>query len=138
MELDIELMGGKKVNAIFNGFTIATDAPKAAGGEGTAPSPTALLLASIGTCAGFYIQFFCEKHGISKDKVELKVRSENDQTSGLIGRIVVHIEVTEDFPEKYLNAIRSAADVCVVKKNIQNHPVIDVLLNRADGGSAAP
>lgn len=104
MELEIEVLGGKKVNALYNGFTIPTDAPKTAGGEGTEPSPTALLLASIGTCAGFYIQFFCEKHDIPRNKVKLRVRSENDRTSGLIGRIVVDIEVAKDFPEKYLNA----------------------------------
>lgn len=130
MELDIVFMGGKKVNAIYEGFTIESDAPKISGGEGSAPSPTALFLASIATCAGFNVQFFCQKHDISTENVQLKVRSENDQSTGLIDRIILDIEVSKDFPDKYVNAIKLAADSCVVKKNITNHPAIDVELNQ--------
>ena len=131
MELDIAFMGGKKVNAIWEGITIETDAPKSMGGDGSAPSPTALLLASIGTCAGFYIQFFCQKHDIAIDGVQLKVRSENDQKTGLIGKIGLDICVGRDFPEKYINAIKTVAESCVVKKNITNQPVFNTQVTRS-------
>ena len=131
MELDIDFKGEKKVNAVWEGFTIETDAPKSMGGDGSAPSPTALLLASLGTCAGFYVQFFCQKHDISTDSVKLKVRSENDQQTGLIGKFVIDIQVDRDFPEKYLNAIKSVAESCVVKKNIANNPEFDTRVTQS-------
>lgn len=131
MELDINFKGGKKVNAVWEGFTIETDAPKSMGGDGSAPSPTALLLASIGTCAGFYVQFFCQKHDISTDSIQFKVRSENDPQSGLIGKFVLDIQVDQSFPEKYVNAVKTVAESCVVKKNIANSPEFDTQVIRS-------
>jgi len=43
---------GKKVFADYGGFTIETDQAVKAGGDGSAPAPFNLFLASLGTCAG--------------------------------------------------------------------------------------
>ena len=71
MEMEVVLSGGMKVNAIYKGFTIETDQPEQAGGDGSAPSPFDLFLASIGTCAGFYVLSFCQKQGIPTDEIRL-------------------------------------------------------------------
>ena len=52
MDMQISFSGGKKVDATYKGFTIKTDQPKDEGGNGTAPEPFSLFLASIGTCTG--------------------------------------------------------------------------------------
>ena len=64
MEMKITFPGGEKVNAEFNGRTIATDQPLAAGGEGSAPTPFDYFLASLGTCAGIYVLSFCQQRQI--------------------------------------------------------------------------
>jgi len=52
MEMEVFFPGGKKVNSTYKGFTVKTDQAKNEGGDGTAPEPYDLFLASIGTCAG--------------------------------------------------------------------------------------
>ena len=47
--------GGKRVDAEYDGFTIKTDQSPKGGGEGSAPQPFDLFLASIATCAGSWI-----------------------------------------------------------------------------------
>jgi ribosomal protein S12 methylthiotransferase accessory factor len=74
MEMTIRLAGGMRVSADFKGFAIATDQPQESGGEGSAPSPFDLFLASLGTCAGFYIQSFCQKRGIPTQGIGLVQR----------------------------------------------------------------
>ena len=71
MELIVTFPGGKKIDADFNGNIIHTDQPIQAGGEASAPAPFDLFLASIGTCAGIYIQGFCSARGISTDKFKI-------------------------------------------------------------------
>ena len=51
--------GGLKVDAEYRGFTIKTDQPFHEGGEGRRPAPFDLFLASLATCAGFYVLAFC-------------------------------------------------------------------------------
>ena len=55
MEMEIFFEGNKKVSANLNGTIIRTDQPLQAGGNGSAPAPFDLFLASIGTCAGIYV-----------------------------------------------------------------------------------
>ncbi len=110
------------MNAEFNGFTIHTDQAKYAGGEGSAPEPFSLFLASIGTCAGIFVLSFCQQRGIPTDDIRI-VQSHTVNESGRgIGKIEIAIELPHDFPEKYKDAVISAANLCAVKKHIQTPP----------------
>ena len=121
-EMIVSFGGGKKVNAEFNGFTIHTDQSKYAGGEGSAPEPFTLFLASIGTCAGIFVLSFCQSRGIPTDDIRI-VQSHPVHESGRgIGKIEIAIELPQDCPEKYKDAIISAANLCAVKKHIQSPP----------------
>ena len=71
MSMEIRFPGGVAVEAIHAGMTIRTDQPVKAGGEGTAPSPFDLFLASIGTCAGYYALRFCQERDLSTEGLGL-------------------------------------------------------------------
>lgn len=121
-EMIITIGDGRKVDAEFNGFTIHTDQSVQAGGEGSAPEPFSLFLASIGTCAGIYVSSFCKSRGIPSDGIRL-VQSHFISESGRgIGKIELAIELPPDFPEKYKDAVINAANLCAVKKHILNPP----------------
>lgn len=122
MELVVSFPGGKKIDAEYNGYTIRTDQPLQAGGEGTAPAPFDLFLASLGTCAGIYIQGFCQSRGISTENMKIIQRMDYNPLKKLIGKIELEIQVPEDFPEKYKDAVINAAELCAVKKHLQNQP----------------
>jgi putative redox protein len=125
-DMIITFAGGKKVNADFNGFTIRTDQGVYAGGEGSAPEPFTLFLSSIGTCAGIFVLSFCQSRGIPTDGIRL-VQSHAPKEGGRgIGKITITIELPPDFPEKYRDAVISAANLCAVKRHIMEPPVFDV------------
>jgi putative redox protein len=125
-EMIVTFGGGKKVNAEYNGFTIQTDQSPYGGGEGSAPEPFALFLASIGTCAGIFVLSFCQSRGIPTEGIRI-VQSHFVKESGRgIGKIELAIELPADFPEKYKDAVINAANLCAVKKHIQDPPEIVV------------
>ena len=129
MEITISFPGGKKVNADVNGMVIPTDQPLTQGGEGSAPSPYLLFLASIGTCAGIYVLSFCKERGIPTDKTTLTQRLEYVTTpegKSILDTIALDIHVPPDFPEKYHNALIKVADQCAVKKTIMHPPKFSI------------
>ncbi len=126
MEMKISFSGGKKVDADYKGFTIKTDQPKHEGGDGSAPEPFSLFIASIGTCAGFYVLSFCQKRNISTDNINLLLKLEKNKETHMIRKITIEIQVPEDFPENYKKAIVKTASLCTVKKHLDNPPDIDV------------
>lgn len=135
MDMQITFPGGKRVDAQYKGFDIKTDQPVAGGGEGSAPSPFDLFLASLGTCAGFYVMSFCQERNISTDDIHLVMRTERDPQKKMIGRVTIEIILPEEFPEKYLSAVRQAAGLCTVKRLIQDPPEFDIKTTRPPGGT---
>ena len=122
-EMTVSFSGGKKVTAHYNGFEVATDQRVDSGGEGTAPEPFDFFLASLATCAGYYVLKFCEGRSISTDGVILHqswVRNEAKK----LERIDIRIEVPPDFPVKYHKALVRAAETCSVKRTLQDPPEI--------------
>jgi len=124
-EIQISLAGGKKVNADFKGFEITTDQSVKEGGEGTAPEPFTLFLASIGTCAGVYVLAFCEARKLPTDGIRLVERLEPGP-KGKLAKITIEVIVPPSFPAKHLQALARAADLCAVKKAIFNPPEFEV------------
>ena len=128
MSMQIVFPGGKKVSALYRGFTIETDQSVQSGGDGSAPEPFDLLLASIGTCAGLYVLKFFETRNIPVGDTRLIVRPEKSSETGLVGKIEIEIQLPPEFPERYTGAIKRAAELCTVKKHLNNPPVFEVLV----------
>jgi len=126
MEMEIYFDGNKKVNAKFNGQVIKTDQPLQGGGEGSASSPFDLFLASIGTCAGIYVKGFCDQRGLSSDGIKIIQHMNFNPETRLIDKIDLEIQVPKDFPEKYKEAVINSANLCTVKKHLQNPPKFEV------------
>jgi putative redox protein len=126
MEMIIDFPGGARVDAHFDGYVVPTDQPPMGGGEGSAPTPFATFLSTIGTCAGIYVLGFCRQRGIPTDGIRLVQRMGVDPFTRLVSEIQVTIELPAGFPAKYADAVVRAADQCAVKKHFENPPVIRV------------
>jgi ribosomal protein S12 methylthiotransferase accessory factor len=122
MEMRILLGAGKRVSAEFRGFTVHTDQPREQGGEGSAPAPFDLFLASLGTCAGFFVQSFCRARNIPTDDIEIIQRTETDPAWHLVSKIALDIVVPESFPARYRAGLVNAVNLCTVKRHLQEPP----------------
>lgn len=118
--------GGKKVDAEYKGFLIRTDQPVHKGGEGTAPAPFDLFLASIATCSGIYVLSFCQNRGISLEDAFLTMQKEIDPQTKKVKKLVIEIHLPGDFPEKYRQAVIKAVNGCAVKVHLQDPPEFEV------------
>ena len=125
MNMVIDFPGGLQVDANFGPYTVSTDQPPPYG-NGSAPTPFATFLASIGTCAGIYVLGFCRQRGISAEGIRLVQRLEANPFTGMVNKVLLDIEVPPDFPEKYRDALVRSADQCAVKKHFENPPKFEI------------
>ncbi len=126
MDMQVYFPGGKRVYADYGGFTIETDQPVRGGGDGSAPAPFDLFLASIGTCAGIYALGFMQQRGIDAENAKLTMSMARDPQTGMIGEIGIELTLPPEFPEKYRDAIVNAMNLCAVKKHIHNPPEFSI------------
>lgn len=118
MDMEIVFTGGKRVDALYKGFTIMTDQSVREGGDGSAPEPFDLFLASMGTCAGIYVLSFCQHHDLPAEGISLIQTAERNPETRMIDRVNIDIRLPADFPQKYRKALIRSAEQCSVKKHI--------------------
>jgi len=121
-DIKVFFPGGKKVYAEYGDFVIKTDQPVYQGGEGTAPSPFDLFLASIATCSGYFVLVFCQSRGLSYENISIVLKKERNQETKRIEKIFIHINLPKDFPEKYNSAVIKSVNSCTVKIHMLNPP----------------
>ncbi len=126
LEITIGFGEGKRVNATIGDMEIRTDQSVKAGGDGSAPEPFSLFLASIGTCAGIYVLGFCQSRDIPTDGIRIVERASWSGTPPRLSKIEIEIGLPEAFPEKYRKAVVRAADLCAVKRVILDPPEFEV------------
>ena len=126
MEMIIDFPGAARVDAHFGPYTVKTDQPSMAGGDAVSPTPFALFLASLGTCAGIYVLGFCRQRGLPTEGIRIIQRDLRDRLTGMVAEVEMEIEVPPDSPEKYYEALVRSAEQCAVKKHLEHPPVFRV------------
>jgi len=122
MEILIDFPGNSRVDAHFGDFSIPTDQPPIA----SAPTPFAVFLSSIGTCAGIYVLGFCKQRNLPTNDLRIVQRMHSDPLSGMVAKIDLEIQVPPTFPEKYRDSLIRSAELCAVKKHLENPPKFDI------------
>ncbi len=127
-DIEVTLGLGKRVSARVGRHVVHTDQPIADGGDDEAPGPFELFVASLATCAGFYVLAFCRARDLPTEGIRLRQHVDVDPTSHLPSRVSLLITVPESFPEKYRTGIVRAAESCKVKRTIAASPPMRVAI----------
>jgi putative redox protein len=130
-EIPILLGAGLRVSTKIKGFVIETDQSVREGGEGKAPAPFDLFLASLATCAGFYVLAFCREREIPVEDIAMTMTTEKGEISKRIDKITFTVDLPPSFPEKYKFALVKAIDLCTVKVHMVKAPQFEIITRAA-------
>jgi putative redox protein len=122
MDMLIDFPGGSRVDAHIGNFIVPTDQPPTA----SAPMPFDIFLASIGTCAGIYVLGFCKQRGLPTEGLQIMQRSHTNPDTGMVEQIDLEIQIPPSFPEKYRDSLIRSAELCKVKKHLEQPPRFNV------------
>ena len=122
MEIIVDFPGGSRVDAHFGNFTVPTDQPPAS----NAPTPFAVFLSSIGTCADIYVLGFCKQRNLSTDGLQFVEHIHSNPLTGMVEKIDLEIQIPPGFPEKYHASLIRSAELCAVKKHLEHPPQFEI------------
>jgi len=128
MEINIDFPGGSRVDAHFGKFTIPTDQPPGP----SAPTPFDVFLSSIGTCAGIYVLGFCQQRGLPTEGIQIVQRIHSNALTHMVDQIDLDIIVPSTFPEKYRDSLIRSAELCKVKKHLEQPPKFQITTRIAE------
>lgn len=131
MEMKVSFPGNLRVDAEYDGFTVHTDQPVASGGDGSAPAPFDLFLASLATCAGIYMLSFMNQRGIPSEGAGLDMQTIAESPGGMVTETRFELHLPPAFPAKYEKAVVRAVEQCTVKRHLHEPPAFTVTTSRS-------
>jgi putative redox protein len=124
MEVLVEHLGALKFEIKARHHTIASDQPVENGGYDEGMTPPELLLASLGSCAGFYAAQYLKKHKLAPEGTRVRVSADKVKDPPRMDNFRIFVEVPVAFGDKDRAGIVDAVHHCLVHNTLLHPPRI--------------
>lgn len=130
MELTVTYLGGVQFEAEARGHKIYSDQPASNNGFDEGMTPPELLLASVGTCAGYYAAEYLNRMHLPASALRVRVTAEKAKNPARLGKFVIVVETPGVENPEHLEGVRRAVGKCLVKNTLAMPPeiVIEVVV----------
>jgi uncharacterized OsmC-like protein len=138
MELTVEYIGGVAFKTSVRGHEIVCDQPPSNGGEDAGISPPEFLLASLGTCAGFYAAQYLKTRNLPAEGLAVKVAAEKaaDKPARL-GSFRIEVTVPGLVDERHRDGVLRAVKSCLIHNTLMHPPAIEIALQTPEAEMVA-
>ena len=126
MEVSVEHLGGVQFEIKAREHTIACDQPLENGGYDEGMTPPELLLASLGSCVGFYAAMYLKKHKISTEGTRVHVSAEKAKAPPRMEDFCITVEVPAELGNNHKRGIEEAVHQCLIHNTLLNPPKINL------------
>jgi len=126
MEVSVEHLGGVQFEIKARQHTIACDQPSESGGYDEGMTPPELLLASLGSCAGFYAAMYLRKRKLSTEGTRVRVTAEKAKAPPRLEDFRITVEVPTEFSDDHKRGIEEAVHQCLIHNTLLNPPKISL------------
>ena len=125
-KLSVNYLDGRSFEASVRNHKFRIDLPLVAKGKDTGPTPPELFVASLASCIGMYLVFYCEKKKI--DPTGIKIETNYEKTADRIEKISVEFSLPSAKSENERAEAMNWAKKCFVHNTIENKPEIKISL----------
>lgn len=129
MELIVDYIGGTAFKTKIRDHEVICDQPLSNGGQDAGMSPPEFLLASLGTCAGFYATQYLRARSLPADGVRVTVEAQKaaDKPARL-GAFQINVIVPGLEDERHKEGVMRAVKSCLIHNTLLHPPAIEVAL----------
>jgi putative redox protein len=96
------------------------------GGSDQGPSPSELLVGSLGACIVLMVQRYCDRHEYRDGDVSASLTYELADGPKRVGAITIDLEIPKDVPDDKLDVIRRIAEACPIHGTLTTPPAMDL------------
>jgi putative redox protein len=127
MEANIRYVDGVRFEAESRGHRVVCDQPLDNSGADTGMSPPEFLLASLGTCAGFYALQYLKTRSLPVSDLRVRVTAEKASQPARLGSFRIEVVVPALDPRHEEGVLR-AVRACLVHNTLLHAPSIETVI----------
>ncbi|MFY9843388.1 MAG: OsmC family protein [Terriglobales bacterium] len=126
MEVTVEHLGALQFEIKARQHTIVSDQPPENGGHDEGMTPPELLLASLGSCAGFYTAQYLRKHKLATEGTRVRVTAEKLKDPARIDHFHIEIETPALLTEQHRDGVENAVHHCLIHNTLLSPSSLEV------------
>jgi uncharacterized OsmC-like protein len=127
MEVKVHHLGDVRFEASTRGHRVVCDQPRENGGSDIGMTPPEFLLASLGTCAGFYAAKYLESRRLSATGLEVRVEAEKATLPARLAKFRIEVIVPE-LDALHEAGVLRAVRACLIHNTLLNAPAIETVV----------
>lgn len=132
MEVTIEHLGGVQFEVKARQHRIVCDQPVENGGFDEGMTPPELLLASLGSCAGFYLAQYLKKHHLATEGTVVRISAKKAVNPPRLNDFRIEVEIPSAIGDQHSAGIDEAVRHCLIHNTLLNPPSISLEIKPAD------
>ena len=132
MEIKVEHLGGVQFEIKARQHVILSDQPPENGGFDEGMTPPEMLLASLGSCAGFYAAQYLKKHKRATEGTIVRVTADKASESARLDNFHIALEIPGDVNQQDLDGVHLAVHRCLIHNTLLNPPKLSVSVRAAE------
>jgi uncharacterized OsmC-like protein len=127
MEVQVRHTQGAEFLATTRGHELVCDQPRENGGGDAGMTPPELMLASLGTCAGYYALQYLKARKLPNDGLRVRVLAEKASAPARLGKFRIELTapaIGTRHEEGLLRAMRS----CLIHNTLHGTPEVETVV----------
>ena len=125
MEVSIEHLGAVQFEIKARQHTVVSDQPAENGGHDEGMTPPELLLASLGSCAGYYAAQYLRKNKLATEGTRVRVTCEKVKDPvARMTNFVIEVDAPVELTKEHRQSVEEAVEHCLVHNTLLHPPKI--------------
>lgn len=126
MEITVEHLGGVQFAIKARQHVMVSDQPTENGGFDEGMTPPEMLLASLGSCAGFYAAQYLKKHNLATEGTVVRVTADKAKEPARLDSFRIALEIPGDLNQQDLDGVHVAVHHCLIHNTLLHPPKISI------------
>jgi|SRR5579862_731663 len=126
MEVTVEHLGSVQFEIKARSHTIVSDQPVQSGGFDEGMTPPELLLASLGSCAGYYAAEFLRSNHLAKEGTRVRVSADKAKNPPRLEDFRIEVDVPVELNHAQQAGLEEAVHHCLVHNTLLHPPNISL------------
>jgi len=131
MEVTVEHLGDVQFEIKARQHTIACDQPPENGGFDEGMTPPELLLAALGSCAGYYAAQYMRKHKLQSAGTLVRVSAEKAKNPARMDDFRIEVEAPVGLDAEHREGVEEAVHHCLIHNTLLHPPRIAIQVKAA-------
>ncbi len=126
MEITVNHLGDVQFEIKARQHTVISDQPSDNGGYDEGMTPPELMLASLGSCAGFYAAAYLKKHNLATVGTKVRVTCDKVKPPARLDNFRIELELPVELDEKHRAGVIDSVHRCLIHNTLLQPPKIEI------------